>query len=217
MTADPISRSPASSIASFSRSRVPSSSMDVAQPLVRRRARSVVGVGRRREPPLVDAAAMSAERIEIVGVQLEPPTGQHERARHPGWRQAKDAGAGVDRVLNRCAINHSSGASSGRSAGFVRGRYCARRGRGKARRPTPPRFTVKDARRGRLNRLNCLRTHAIDREIPKPGRWSDHPIRRLVLRDAKRRRHAVRRPGAPSECRSCRPRVPARSSPRRRS
>jgi hypothetical protein len=42
--------------------------MDVAEPLVRRRARSVVGIGRRREPPLVDAAAMSAQRIEIVGV-----------------------------------------------------------------------------------------------------------------------------------------------------
>ena len=39
---------------------------DVAQAFVGRRARSVVGVGRRREPALVDAAAVAAERVQVV-------------------------------------------------------------------------------------------------------------------------------------------------------
>ena len=48
----------------------------VAEAFVGRRARAVVGVRRRREPPLVDAAAMPAERVQIVGVQLEAPPRQ---------------------------------------------------------------------------------------------------------------------------------------------
>ena len=79
----------------------------IAQPFVGRRAGAVVGVGRRREPPFVDAAAMPAERIEVVRVQLEAASGQHERAWDPGRLEAKDARAGGDSVLNRGAIDHA--------------------------------------------------------------------------------------------------------------
>ena len=55
----------------------------VTEPLVGRRPRAVVRVRCGREPPLVDAAAMPSERIQVVGVQFEAAPRQHERARHP--------------------------------------------------------------------------------------------------------------------------------------
>jgi hypothetical protein len=52
--------------------RQPSAAVDdVAESLVRRAV--VVGGGRgRSEPPLVDAAAVEAEGVQVVGVELEP-------------------------------------------------------------------------------------------------------------------------------------------------
>ena len=73
---------------------------DVAQPLVRRCAGTVVGVRRGREPPFVDAAAIAAERVEIVGMELETAAGDHERARHPARLEAQDAGSGANRRFN---------------------------------------------------------------------------------------------------------------------
>ena len=52
---------------------------------------------------------MAAERIEVVGVQLEPAPGQHERAGHPGRLEPEDAGTGVDGFLNCGAIQHMRG------------------------------------------------------------------------------------------------------------
>src|SRR2546422_10637506 len=54
--------------------------LDVAEPLVRERLRSVVRLGGGSEPALVDAAAMSTERIVVVRVQLEPLPRYAERA-----------------------------------------------------------------------------------------------------------------------------------------
>ena len=87
---------------------------DVAEALVGRRARAVVGVGRRREPALVDAAAMAAERIEIVGVQLAAAAGNHEGARHPARLEPQDAAAGVDRILTVARSGIASCRESGR-------------------------------------------------------------------------------------------------------
>ena len=71
----------------------------VAQPFVVRGPRAVRRVCRRREPALVDAAAVRAERVEIVGMQPKPPARNHERARHPARFEPENAGACVDCVL----------------------------------------------------------------------------------------------------------------------
>jgi hypothetical protein len=49
---------------------------------------------------------MAAERIEVVGVQLEPSARQHEGAGHPGRLESEDAGAGVESLLNCGSIHH---------------------------------------------------------------------------------------------------------------
>ena len=61
---------------------------DVAEAFVRGRAGTVVGIGGRREPAFVDAAAMRAESVEIIGMKPQPPAGMHERARHPAGLEA---------------------------------------------------------------------------------------------------------------------------------
>jgi len=57
--------------------------IDVAQPFIPRRARAVVGGGRRGEPALVDAAAVRPERIEIVRMQLQPSAWNPRRSAAP--------------------------------------------------------------------------------------------------------------------------------------
>ena len=98
ITADPMSRSPAASTApsteNGSRLRP-----DVAQPLVARRPRPVLRVRGGGKPALVDASAMPAERIEIVGVQFQAAPRQHKRARHPSGLEPQNSRTRVDRVL----------------------------------------------------------------------------------------------------------------------
>ena len=79
---------------------------DVAQPLVGGRARAVVGVGRRREPALVDAAAVAAERIQIARVELEPFARNHERTRHPARLEPQHSATRVYRTLDLRPIQH---------------------------------------------------------------------------------------------------------------
>ena len=63
---------------------------DVAQAFVRRAV--VVGGGSGGgEPALVDAAAVQAEGVKIVGMQFEAFAGLEEGARHPAGRQAQQA------------------------------------------------------------------------------------------------------------------------------
>ena len=82
----------------------------VAEAFVGRRAGTVVGVCRGREPALVDAAAMPAERVQIVGVQPQPPARNHEGARHPRGLEAERAASSVERgfdvraLHNQCSI-----------------------------------------------------------------------------------------------------------------
>src|SRR5262245_15919616 len=71
----------------------------VTQALVGRRAR-VGGRGSRGEPAFVNAAAIGAERVQILGRQFEASTGHQKRARHPGWGQTQDAGARGNRLPN---------------------------------------------------------------------------------------------------------------------
>jgi hypothetical protein len=87
----------------------------VAEPFVVGSARSIRRARRRREPPFVDAAPMRAERVEIVGMQPEPPAGNHEGARHPARFEPENAGTRVDCVLCACA----SGSSLGRHRALV--------------------------------------------------------------------------------------------------
>ena len=61
---------------------------DVAQPFVRRAV--FVGGGRGGgEPAFVDAAAVQAEGVEVVRVQLEALARLEKRARHPAGREAQ--------------------------------------------------------------------------------------------------------------------------------
>ncbi len=80
----------------------------VAQALVGRGAGTVVGIGGRRKPPFVDPAAMTAERIHIIRVQLEPASRHHEGAGNPARFQPEETAAGVERLLNLGAIEHQS-------------------------------------------------------------------------------------------------------------
>jgi hypothetical protein len=78
----------------------------VTQALVGGGAGTVVGIGRRREPALVDAAAVAAKRVEIARVQLQPLAGDHERARHPARLEPQQALSGGNGVLDLRAIDH---------------------------------------------------------------------------------------------------------------
>ena len=61
-----------------------------AQPFVPHAA-FVGGFGRAGEPALVDAAAMGAVGVPIVGMQLDPLAGMQKRPRHPGGREPQQA------------------------------------------------------------------------------------------------------------------------------
>ena len=50
---------------------------------------------------------MRAERVEIVGMQPQPPAGVHERARHPGGLEPKQPAARTDGVQNLRSIEHA--------------------------------------------------------------------------------------------------------------
>ena len=65
----------------------------VAQALVRHAA-FVGGLGGGGEPALVNAAAVGAVGVGVVGMQLDAQAGLEEGARHPGGREAQQA-AGV--------------------------------------------------------------------------------------------------------------------------
>ena len=63
----------------------------------------VGGFGRAGEPALVDAAAMGAVGVPIVGMQLDPLAGMQKRARHPGRRQPQQSFAGVECPVQQAA------------------------------------------------------------------------------------------------------------------
>ena len=93
---------------------------------------------------------MAAERIEVVGVQLEPAARQHERARHPGRLEPEDARSGVDGFLNCGAIQHAWRASSVRPRGVcVRDDTSAARSTARIAPPAAAHFTLKDGARRR--------------------------------------------------------------------
>ena len=79
--------------------------LDVAEPLVGERLRSVVRLGGGSEPALVDAAAMSTERIVVVRVQLEPLPRYAERAGHPARHEPQDAVALVQSGLDLLPVS----------------------------------------------------------------------------------------------------------------
>src|SRR5205814_541179 len=79
--------------------------LDLAEPLVRERLRSIVRLGGGSEPALVDAAAMSTERIVVVRVQLEPLPRYAERAGHPARPEPQDAVALVQSGLDLLPVS----------------------------------------------------------------------------------------------------------------
>jgi len=72
---------------------------DIAEALILGRA----FIGGRRgggEPALVDAAAVGAERIDVLRRQLDAPAGHQEGARHPGGGQPQQSFAGLEGRAN---------------------------------------------------------------------------------------------------------------------
>ena len=74
--------------------------LDVAQAFVGRGQRSVGGLGGGGEPAFVDAAAMSAENVQIARIELQASAGHQEGARHPAGREAHNAFSGGQGLAN---------------------------------------------------------------------------------------------------------------------
>ena len=91
--------------------------LDVAQAFVGRGERAVGGLGGGGEPALVDAAAMSAEDVEIARIEFQAPAGHQERARHPAGREAHDAFSGgqglADESRGGCEFDHGTRMKTG--------------------------------------------------------------------------------------------------------
>ena len=81
--------------------------VDIAQPLVGRRSRTVGGVGGGREPALINSAAMRTQRIQIARIELKPPPRHEERAWHPAWRKSHNALARRESFLEKGGIRHN--------------------------------------------------------------------------------------------------------------
>ena len=72
----------------------------IAQALVGR----AIFIGRRRggaKPAFIDAAAVEAKGVEVVGMQFEPFARLEKGARHPAWGQAEQAAAIFQRGINQ--------------------------------------------------------------------------------------------------------------------
>ena len=100
ITSAPRNRSPAVSMASFSRTFLPLK-LDVAQALIRRGERAVGGFGGGGKPAFVDAAAVRAQSVEIARVELETSAGHQESAGNPAGGEADNAFAGGQGVEMR--------------------------------------------------------------------------------------------------------------------
>ncbi len=99
--ASPISCAPASATASRSKNSL-AFELAEAQPFVPHAA-FVRGFGGAGEPAFVDAAAMCAVGVPIVGVQLDPLAGMQKRPRHPRGRQPQQPLAGIECALQNRA------------------------------------------------------------------------------------------------------------------
>jgi len=80
--------------------------VDVAQPLIGKRCRAVGGLGGRGEPALVDASAVSAKGVQVIGVELQAATRNHEGSRNPARRQPQDTTGCIDDFFYAGTIHH---------------------------------------------------------------------------------------------------------------
>jgi hypothetical protein len=80
--------------------------MDVTEALVGRRSRTVISIGRGREPSFVDTAAIAAKRVVIVWMQSETTSWKHERSGHPGRLETEQPSAGIYGILNLRSVGH---------------------------------------------------------------------------------------------------------------
>ena len=77
---------------------------DVAEALIFGGIGAVCSLRGRGKPALVDAAAVRAEGVDVIRVELETAARNHERAGNPRWGKLENARAGFDRLLNLTAI-----------------------------------------------------------------------------------------------------------------
>jgi hypothetical protein len=62
----------------------------------------LIGSGSGRgEPALVDAAAIEAEGVKVIGMKLQALAGLKERARHPGGGHAEQAAVVLERAFEK--------------------------------------------------------------------------------------------------------------------
>ncbi len=79
---------------------LPAVELDVAEAFIIGGERAVGGLGGGGEPALVDAAAMTAEDVEIARIELETSTRHKEGARHPAGGEADHTFAGGERFAD---------------------------------------------------------------------------------------------------------------------
>ena len=81
---------------------------DETESFVGRGQRPVVGGRRRGEPSLVDAAALAAESVIVIRVQLDPPARHAERTRHPRRREPQNSLPLLEGHCSRLLHGHNS-------------------------------------------------------------------------------------------------------------
>jgi hypothetical protein len=84
----------------------PAPEMDVTETFVSRRSRTVISIGRGREPSFVDTAAIATKRVVIVWMQSETTSRKHERTGHPGRLETEQPSAGCSGILNLRSVGH---------------------------------------------------------------------------------------------------------------
>ncbi len=129
-------------------------------------------LGRAREPPLVDAAAVETVGVVVVGMEADPLAGVEKAPRHPRRREPDDALAGIHRVVERGADVFRLGELGGGAASGGGGH-----GASLLRKEVPERaMFVRIPGNGRKNRLDSarsptvLRRPALQLKNPRPSR-----------------------------------------------
>ena len=85
---------------------IPGVEADVTQTFVVSRERPVRSLDGRRKPPFIDAATLSPERIDVVGMKFQPPAGDQECAWNPARLEPENPGTCFNCVENLRLIQH---------------------------------------------------------------------------------------------------------------
>src|SRR5436309_9907985 len=79
---------------------------DEAQPFAFGGARPVGRFGRGSKPALIDSTPLAAKCVQVVGMESQPPSRNHEGARNPARLQSEDSFRCTDSIPNLRSIEH---------------------------------------------------------------------------------------------------------------